>query len=128
MDVRRRFLAAGNVEVAAPRRAGADEDCIPVLSQQRLEAVDALAAVKFDAEIEDVVAFLVDDGFGQTKARDLRADHTSGLRVLVEHDAVIAERREVARDRERGGAAPPERPTPPVLYGRRLGAPGADGG
>src|SRR5262249_61331344 len=126
MDVRRRLLAAGNVEIAPARRARADEDRIPALRQQRLEAVDALAAVKFDAEIEDVVAFLVDDGFGQTEARDLRADHAAGLRVLVEHDAVIAERREVARDRERGGAAAHERDALAVLCGRRLGQAGAD--
>src|SRR5262249_46622130 len=126
MDVPRRSLAAGNVEIAAARRARADEDRVPPLRQQRLEAVDALAAVKFDAEIEDVVAFLVDDGFGQTEARDLRADHAAGLRVLVEHDAVIAERREVARDRERGGAAAHERDALAVLGGRRLGQAGAD--
>src|SRR5207245_5277092 len=100
MDVRRRFLAAGNVELAAARRARTDEDRIPALRQQRLEAVDALAAVKFDAEIEDIVAFLVDDRFRQTEARNLRADHAAGLGVLVEHHAVITERRQVARDRE----------------------------
>src|SRR5262249_375153 len=128
MDVRRRFLAAGNLEIAAARRARADKDRIPAFRQQRLEAVDALAAVKFDAEIEDVVAFLVDDGFRQTEARDLRADHAAGLGVLVEHDAVIAEWREVARDRERGGAAAPERGAPAGLCGRPRAPRGADGG
>ena len=38
------FLAAGNVEIAAARRAAADEDRVVVLRQQRLQAVDALAA------------------------------------------------------------------------------------
>ena len=126
MDVGRRFLAAGNLEVAAARRAGADEDRIPVLGQQRLEAVDALAAAKLDAEIEDVVAFLVDDGFRQAEARNLRADHAAGLGVLVEHHAVIAERREVARHRERGGAAAHERDALAVLDGGRLGQAVAD--
>jgi len=126
MDVRRRFLAAGNVEIAAPRRARADEDRIPAFRQQRLEAVDAPAAVKFDAEVEDIVAFLVDDRFRQTEARNLRADHAAGLGVLVEHHAVIAERRQVARDRERGGAAAHERDALAVLGGRRLGQAGAD--
>src|SRR5262245_33006994 len=115
MDVRRRFLAAGKVEIAAARCAAADEDRIPALCQQRLEAIDALAAVKFDAEMEDIVAFLVDDGFGQTEARDLRADHAAGLRILVEHDTVIAERRQVARNRERGGAAAHERDALAIL-------------
>jgi len=58
INVGRRFLAAGNVEVAPARRTRADEDRVPSLREQRLEAVDALAAVKFDAEVEDVVAFL----------------------------------------------------------------------
>src|SRR3984893_19037723 len=126
MDVRRRFLAAGNVELAAARRARTDEDRIPALRQQRLEAVYALAAVKFDAEIEDIVAFLVDDRFREAEARNLRADHAAGLGVLVEHHAVIAERRQVARDRERGGAAAHERDALAVLGGRRLGQAGAD--
>src|SRR6201997_4946912 len=126
MDVRRRFLAAGNVELAAARRARTDEDRIPALRQQRLEAVDAPAAVKFDAEVEDIVAFLVDDRFRQTEARNLRADHAAGLGVLVEHHAVIAERRQVARDRKRGGAAAHERDVFAILGGSRLGQAVAD--
>ena len=39
--------------------------------EQRLQAVDALAADKFDAEIEDVIAFLVDHGFRQAEFRNL---------------------------------------------------------
>src|SRR5262245_66657365 len=121
MDVGRRFLAAGNVEVAPAWRARADEDRIPALREQRLEAVDALAAVKFDAEVEDVVAFLVDDGFGQAEARDLRADHAAGLRILIEDHAVVAERREVAGNGEGGGAADHQRDALAVLYRRLLG-------
>ena len=98
MDVGGGFLAAGNVEVAAARRAGADEDRVAVFGQQRLEAVDALAAAELDAEIEDVVALLVDHRFRQAEARDLRADHAAGLGVLVEHDAVDSR---AARDRAR---------------------------
>ena len=94
--------------------------------QQRLEAVDALAAAKLDAEIEDVVAFLVDDGFRQAEARDLRADHAAGLRVLVEHDAVIAERRKIARDGERGRAAADQRDALAVLDGGGRGQAAAD--
>ena len=39
----RGFLAARDVEVAAARRAGADEDGVVALGQQRLQAVDPLA-------------------------------------------------------------------------------------
>ena len=42
MDVLDRFLAAGNVEIAAARRAAADEDGVKIFREQRLQAVDAL--------------------------------------------------------------------------------------
>src|SRR5262249_35151705 len=58
VDIGGGFLATGNVEVAAARSAATDEDRVPVLGQQRLEAVDALAAHELDAEIEDVAALL----------------------------------------------------------------------
>ena len=92
VDVRRGLFAAGDVEIATARRAAADEDRIPTLGQQRLEAVDALAATKLDPEIEDVVAFLVDDGFGQAESRYLRADHAARLWILIEDHAFVAER------------------------------------
>src|SRR5437588_10107459 len=100
MDVGRSLRTAGNVEVAPARRAAADEDCAPAFREQRLETVDALPAAELDPEIEDVAALLVDDGFRKPKTRDLRADHAPGLGVLVEHDASIAKRREIARNRE----------------------------
>ncbi len=117
------LLAAGNLEIAPARRAGADEDRVPRLGQQALEAVDALAAAEFDAEIEDVVALLVDDGFRQPEARDLGADHAAGLGVLVEHDAAVAERGEIARHRERGRTAADQRDALAVLRDGGLGQP-----
>src|SRR5215831_8639318 len=121
MNVGRRFLAAGDVEIAATRRAATDEDRIPTLGQERFEAIDALTAMKLNAKIEDVIAFLIGDGFGQTKARNLRADHPAGLGILIEHDAVIAERGEITRDGKRGGAAAHEGAALTVLGRRRLG-------
>src|SRR6202011_4007594 len=41
--------------------------------------------------------------------RNLRADHAARLGVLVEYGAVIAERGEIARDRERRRAASDQR-------------------
>ena len=87
--------------------------------QQRLEAVDTLARPEIDAEIEDVAAFLVDHRFRQPEPRDLGADHAARLGVGIEHDAMIAERREVARDRERGRAGADQRDAPAVLVRRR---------
>src|ERR1700726_892769 len=43
MDVGGGLLSARNIEVAAARRAGADEDRVIAFGQERLEAVDALA-------------------------------------------------------------------------------------
>ena len=54
------FLAAGDVELAAARRAGADEDRVVVLGQQLLQAVDTMTALELDAEVEDVVGLFVD--------------------------------------------------------------------
>ncbi len=50
VDVGGRFLAAGNVELAAARRAGADEDRVPALGHQGLQAVDPLALAQRHAE------------------------------------------------------------------------------
>ena len=106
MDVGGGFLAAGDVEVAAARRAGADEDRVVALGEQRLQAVDALAADELDAEVEDVADLLVDHRLGQAEARDLRADHAAGLGVVVEDDA---RRSRAARGRARPSARPGRR-------------------
>src|SRR5208282_1827332 len=126
MDVLSRFVATGDVEVAAARRAAADENRVKPFGQQRLHAVDALAADKGDAEIEDVVAFLVDHAFRQAEFRNLRAHHAAGRRVQVKHDAVVTHRREVARHGERSGAAADQRDALAVLAGGRFGQAGAD--
>src|SRR6266436_8346327 len=109
VDVFGGFLAARNIEVTAARGAGADKDGVEIPGEQLSEAVDALAGAELDAEIENVAAFLVNDGLWQAEPRNLRADHAARLGVAVEHHAGVAERCEIARDRERGGAAADER-------------------
>ena len=82
MDVGGGLLAAGDVEVAAARRAGADEDRVVALGEQRLQAVDALAEARLDAaDADDVADLLVDHRFGQAEARDLAADHAAAARA-----------------------------------------------
>ena len=105
VDVLGRFLAAGNVEIAAARRAAADEDGVEAFTKSAFDAVDALAADEGDAEVEDVTAFLVEHAFRQAEFWDLRAHDAARERVLIEHHAVIAHRGKVARHRERGRAA-----------------------
>src|SRR5581483_9226475 len=56
LDVRRGGLAAGNIEVATARRAGADEDRIVALGENIGEAVDAAAETGLGpAHVEDIV-------------------------------------------------------------------------
>ena len=100
----------GDVEVAAARRAGADEDGVVAFREHRLEAVDALAEARLDAaHAEDVADLLVDHRFGQAEARDLAADHAAAARLRIVDDELVAERREVARDGQRGGAGADQR-------------------
>ena len=58
---------------------------------------------------------------GQTEARDLRADHAAGFRILVEDHAVVTERCQIAGDGERSWAAAHQRNALAVLHGRWLG-------
>ena len=101
MDVRRRLAAAGNIQVAAARRTAADEDRVVALRQQRLHRIDALAAAEFDAQVEDVADFLVDDLLGQAEARHLGAHEAAGLAIGLEHGDLVAQRRQIARDGQR---------------------------
>src|SRR5439155_12219565 len=98
MDVLASLLAAGGVELAAARRAGADKNRVPPLGEQILQAWDKLAEAGLDPEIDDAVDLLVGDALGQTEARDLAAHHPAALGVAVKHDAVVAQRHQVARD------------------------------
>ena len=105
VDVVPGFLAPGDRQVAAARRARADEDGVPVLAEEGAQRVDPRAATKLDAELEHVAGLLVDHFLGQAKARDLGTDHAAGLGVAVEDDELVAERRQIARHRQRRRAA-----------------------
>ena len=59
------FLAARNVQLAAARRAAADEDRVIIFRQQRLQAVDALAQPQLRLQIENVIALLVQHASGR---------------------------------------------------------------
>src|ERR1019366_2586812 len=116
----RRFLAAGEVQVAPSWRAAAHHDRVVALIQQSSETVDPRAAAELDAHVEDIAPLLVDHRFRQPKLWDLAADHPARLRVAVVNCALVSERREVARGRERGGPGTDERDTLAVLAGRAL--------
>src|SRR6185503_19849520 len=95
VDVGGRFLAAGDLELAAARRAGADEDRVVVFAKQLLQAVDAMTTLEVDAEVEDVIGLLVDDRVLQAELWNLAPHHAARLRIGIKHGAVIAERGEI---------------------------------
>ena len=121
MDVRRGFDAARNGQIAPARRAAADEHRIPSAFEQRAHAVDPLSGAELDPHVQHVAHFLVDDSVGQAELGNLRAHHAAGLGVAVEHHAFVAERREIARDRQRRRSRADQRDALAVLGGRRLG-------
>src|SRR5262249_37011770 len=92
VDIGGGFLAAGNIEFAAARRARADKDRIVVVGKQLLHAVDARAAFELDPKIEDVIRLFVNDGIGQAEFWNLRPHHAAGFRIGIEYGAMIAER------------------------------------
>ncbi len=118
VDVGGGFAPAGDIEVAAARRAAADEDGVPVFLEQCAQAVDALARAEVEAEVKHVPHLLVDHRVGQPELGDLRAHHAARLRVAVEDHAFVAERREVTRHRQRRRTCADERDALAVL---RLG-------
>src|SRR6266446_1793792 len=103
VDVLRALLAPGEVEVAAARRARADEERVVALAHQFLHG-RYFSMYERDPQIEDVAHLLVDHLERQAEARDLRPDHAAGARILVEDGDLVAERSEVARHGERGRA------------------------
>src|SRR5438067_1589537 len=100
MNVLARFIACGNRNVAPARRAAADKYGIEFLLEQRAHRIDTSAAAKFDALIENVADLFVDHAVRQTKFGNLRAHHSARQRIAVEDDALISERREIARNRQ----------------------------
>src|ERR1700748_349354 len=126
VDVLGRFLAAGNVEVASARCAGADKDRVPAFGEQRLQTVDALAGAELDAEAEHIAGLFVDNAVGEAEFRYLRADHAARFLVGVKHDASVAERRQIARHGQRGGTAADQRDTLAVFLRNGLGQPRGD--
>ena len=126
MDVGRRFLAAGNVEIAPARRAAADEHGVPTLGEQFLQARNKFSETGLDPHVEDQIDLLVGNRFRQPEARDLRPHHAAALHVAVEHHAVVAERHQIARYGQRCRPGADERDAFAVLLARDCGQVGAD--
>ena len=102
VDVRRRFLAAGDVEIAPARRAGADEDRVVAFAEQRLQDYRCADRTRSSTPSRGCSRPL--------RRSPIRAGGTRGIcvrimppaaRVAVEHGDVVAERRQIARDGQR---------------------------
>ena len=59
------FLAAGNFQIAAARRAAADEDRIVIFREQRFHTVDARAEFRFRLQVENVIALFIQHRSGR---------------------------------------------------------------
>ena len=98
-------VTAGDVQLLALRRAASDEDRVELVAvEQRLQAVHRRVVADLDAHVDDVADFLVEDVFGQAERGNVDAHQPAGPRQLLENRHLVAERREVVGDRERGGA------------------------
>ncbi len=106
VDIGRGLFPSRDVEVAPARRARADEHRVEALAEERLQRIDAVAGAEVDAQVEDVSRLLVDHRFRQAELGNLRADHAAREAVGIEKGDVVAERREITRDREGRGARP----------------------
>ncbi len=126
MDVGRRFLAAGNVEIAPAWRAAADKHGIPTLGEQFLQARGEFSETGLDPHVEDQIDLLVGNRFRQPETRNLRPHHAAALHVAVEHHAVIAERHQIARDGQGCRPGADKRDPLAVLLARDGGQVGAD--
>src|ERR1700689_393239 len=98
MNVACRLPAPGDVEIASPRRAAADEKRIINLGDEAFETVDAPFGDKLTASGQSVADLFVDDLIRQAKLWNLAQHHTAGARVGIEHHDLVADRGEIARD------------------------------
>src|SRR5262245_45619298 len=110
---------AGESKVAPARRSAANEDGVVPFLEQPSQALYRPAEPQLRHETDDVADLLVEHAFRQPELGDLRAHHPARPRVLVVEDHLVAERQEIARDRERCRTGAYERDTFAVLDHRR---------
>ena len=92
--------APGQLEILALGCARADEDGVVALAKQLLETFDLGAEARLYAEVENAAHFLVEHARGQAERWDVGAHKPARHRVALEERDVIAERHQIACDRE----------------------------
>ncbi len=109
VDPRIALAAARQVgQVAAAGRAGADEDGVVVLGQQRLEACHPVVEAGVHAHAEDGVDLAHEHRLGQAERGQLAAHETAAPGLIVVEIDRVAERQQVAGHSQRGRAAADE--------------------
>ena len=101
MDVGGGFLLTRQIEIASARSAGADKHRVPLLRQQRFQALHPLAEMRHRLVAQDIIHLFVDHALRQAEAWDLGADHAAALGVGVEDVDLVAQRQEIARHCQR---------------------------
>src|SRR5581483_9160864 len=111
VDVLAGFVAAGDLQLLAARRAGADEDRVELrlLVKHRFQAVDRRVVADVHAHAQDHVDLFVEHGARQAKHRHVGAHETARRRALLEHHQLVAERRQIVGHRQRRGPGADQR-------------------
>src|SRR5690606_7973502 len=121
-----RVAPPGKVEILALRRAAADEDRVEAFVEQRPHALHRRREPQVRAHVDDVADLLVEHARRQAKRRDIRAHQPAGLVVRRVDHALVAERQQIVRDRERRGSRADQRDALTVSSRGRLRQPARD--
>ena len=119
VDVGGAFLAAGQGQFFALRRAGSDEDGIEALFLEELaHGLDAMTEAQVHAHIDDGGDLLVDHRPGKAERGDVGAHQPTGDGELLEDRDLVAERHQIIGDGQRGAARADAGDLLAVLLGR----------
>ena len=87
-----RGVLSGNAQLAADPRAGGHEDGVEPGLQQTLRIGNARAGLGFDAQVQDVLDFLVQHVVGEAIPRNAVAQHAAQARLRLEEGHAVARR------------------------------------
>ena len=113
-------VTAGQLQLLAARRAGADENRVVTLAQQFLHALDRRVIMNGGAHVEDVADFLIEHIGRQTEGRNVVAHQAAGHVVGLKDGAVVSQRQQVVRHGQRSRAGADQCDFLAVLFGRRF--------
>ena len=95
------IVTAGQIQLFAARRAGADEDGVEIPGEQCLHALDGRVVADIDAHVKNLVDLVHQHRVRQAKSRDVGAHQPAGLGVFLEDHHFVAQRHQIVGDGER---------------------------